>query len=1104
MKLIAVSAGLSTPSSTRLLADRLTESARQELTARGHLVSTEVIELRGLAGDVANHLVTGFPPPRLAAAIDAVTGADGLVVVTPVFAASYSGLFKSFFDVIDPDALTGQPVLVAATGGTARHSLVLEHAMRPLFAHLRAVVVPTAVYAASEDWGSGETSTPTACPPASGGRAASWPRSWPPARPGPNPRTTSAPSNGSSRTCASTDAGTVPHTVPPYRTRDRVPFRAALPGGMSVNRLTTWPLPEDFDGRGAPVRGREAELAFVEARLDALAGGEGGVVLVEGPAGIGKSRILREASASAKRRGMRVFQGGADPAEQFVPLGPLLEGLLSGAEPLSDAARLRDLATRPGQRFWLLQELGERLREAARGGPLLIVLDDLQWCDDLTLLTFHTVAAGLSSHAILWLVAVRGASVPPAVRTTLDRIRQGGAHEVALGPLGDRAIAHLAEDVLGAVPGPDVLGVARRAEGVPLLVVELLGALREEGVVTIENGTARLSPGSLPARPLPSVARRLDLLSEASRELVETVAAVGRPVTVGQLGELLGRSPAALITAVRESLDADLLTERGEHLEFRNELIREAVEAGLPLSLRRTLRGHTAEVLPKSAETPADGTELADRAAVDRLRTAAAELAATAPASAAELSLRALELSTADDPRRPGVVAETIPLLWQTGQSARARHLGVSALSAGVPGPEDEARIRLGLARLGAQFDFSEAVRQARAGAALPGIPAALRARLLALLCLGLSLSGHDEAAGQAVAGALEAVEAAGDRAAEATLLVAESAVRFRRMDWSEAFRRADRAGALAEGLGIAPSPWVPEALWQGFLLNAAGRPAEALAVADAGVRDSRNQGRAAATRMWLMNRARALLDAGRLTDALADAETASAMTDELGTGNLADLTLLYARVRIALHTNDQEAARGCASQVRRMRSDSAPLVRDAGAWLLALLADFEAGPTAPWPNSATPWTGLASWSTPSTPPSSSGWRCGPVHPSGPRRRSKRPSGGPRSTRTSRSWPPPPRTPEACSTTTSATSCARSGSTGNALGRSPGPLRWRTRGASSRLPVRPKRCPTWTRPSLSTHGRERSGTWPACVGACGPWACADSPRRPDTSRNGPS
>ncbi|MEU3429712.1 FMN reductase [Streptomyces gardneri] len=155
MKLIVVSAGLSTPSSTRLLADRLAEAARDELAAQGQAPSTEVVELRELAGDIANHLVTGFPPPRLSAAIDAVTAADGLIVVTPVFAASYSGLFKSFFDVIDPDALSGKPVLIAATGGTARHSLVLEHAVRPLFAYLRAVVVPTALFAASEDWGSG-------------------------------------------------------------------------------------------------------------------------------------------------------------------------------------------------------------------------------------------------------------------------------------------------------------------------------------------------------------------------------------------------------------------------------------------------------------------------------------------------------------------------------------------------------------------------------------------------------------------------------------------------------------------------------------------------------------------------------------------------------------------------------------------------------------------------------------------------------------------------------------------------------------------------------------------------------------------------------------
>lgn len=151
MKLVVVSAGLSVPSSTRLLADRLAAAVDRQAPA-----DVQVIELRDLAVEIAHNFTNGFPGRELSAAFDAVTGADGLIVVTPVFSASYSGLFKSFFDVLgahDKDALAGTPVLVAATGGTARHSLVLDHALRPLFAYLRAVVVPTGVYAASEDWG---------------------------------------------------------------------------------------------------------------------------------------------------------------------------------------------------------------------------------------------------------------------------------------------------------------------------------------------------------------------------------------------------------------------------------------------------------------------------------------------------------------------------------------------------------------------------------------------------------------------------------------------------------------------------------------------------------------------------------------------------------------------------------------------------------------------------------------------------------------------------------------------------------------------------------------------------------------------------------------
>ena len=147
--LVVISAGLSQPSSTRLLADQL---AAATVAAAGDR-DVRVIELRDLAHDIANHLLTGFPPAALKDAQDAVAAADALIAVTPIFTASYSGLFKSFFDVLDKDALADKPVLIAATAGTARHSLTLEHALRPLFAYLRAVVVPTAVFAASDDWG---------------------------------------------------------------------------------------------------------------------------------------------------------------------------------------------------------------------------------------------------------------------------------------------------------------------------------------------------------------------------------------------------------------------------------------------------------------------------------------------------------------------------------------------------------------------------------------------------------------------------------------------------------------------------------------------------------------------------------------------------------------------------------------------------------------------------------------------------------------------------------------------------------------------------------------------------------------------------------------
>ncbi|GII98161.1 FMN reductase [Sediminihabitans luteus] len=151
-RIVALSAGLSRPSSTRMLAERLGQAAVAALGDQGVDAELEVVELRDVAHPVVDAMLTGFATGELADVIEKVTNADAVVAVTPVFTASYAGLFKSFVDVLDKDALAGTPVLLGATGGTARHSLALDHALRPLFAYLRADVATTAVFAATDDW----------------------------------------------------------------------------------------------------------------------------------------------------------------------------------------------------------------------------------------------------------------------------------------------------------------------------------------------------------------------------------------------------------------------------------------------------------------------------------------------------------------------------------------------------------------------------------------------------------------------------------------------------------------------------------------------------------------------------------------------------------------------------------------------------------------------------------------------------------------------------------------------------------------------------------------------------------------------------------------
>ena len=152
-RIAVISAGLSNPSSTRMLADRLAAATSEQLSERGFEIEVDVFELRDYAHDITNNLLTGFAPPALESVINAVVSADAVIAVTPIFSTSYSGLFKSFIDVLDPDALSGKPVLIGANAGTARHSLAIDYAIRPLFTYLHAEPVSTGVFAASSDWG---------------------------------------------------------------------------------------------------------------------------------------------------------------------------------------------------------------------------------------------------------------------------------------------------------------------------------------------------------------------------------------------------------------------------------------------------------------------------------------------------------------------------------------------------------------------------------------------------------------------------------------------------------------------------------------------------------------------------------------------------------------------------------------------------------------------------------------------------------------------------------------------------------------------------------------------------------------------------------------
>ena len=699
--------------------------------------------------------------------------------------------------------------------------------------------------------------------------------------------------------------------------------------------------------------GRQVQVETLRSRLDALAAGRGGLVLVAGQAGHGKTVLLGAVEAEARARGMTVFHGAGDVSGQVIPFGPLLEALVSAPGAPVDPAVLRDLSHSPDQRFWLLREMQEALERAALGAPVLISLDDVQWADPATLAALGSLTRQLAGHRILWLLAVRSGELGATEHTALLRLQTSDTLEITVGPLNEGAVAGVAADLLGAAPDPALLTALSEVGGQPFLLTELLRGLREEKLVEVRDGSARLVRPGLPLDRRDWVGYRFDRLSASARDTLQLASVLGRRFSADELTALGGAAPAEVLAALREALAAGLVIEDGDRMTFRHDLVREAADAALPRTVRQSLRRRAVDVLLRHGAPPSDVAELVmdvarpgDREAIAILRRAAAETGRVCPAVAALLSRRALDLTPPGDPSRGPITVETLRYLVHAGKAAEGVRL-MTAAAGDFADPAAEAEARLSVAHLCMQYSSADVVDQCRRALDLPDVPDRVRIHLLSFLSLGLDLFGDAGAAEKTVQDAIEAAKASDDHENEVFTLIPRAAQALGDGDWRLAIDLAAESVARRHSVqGETVLLWLPDA-WQALISISLGRLDEAFALIDAGMQAAQRDGIAANIRVWSMLRFRALFSAGRLADARAEAEATIEMADDIGDGSSGYINHVaqYILGRVALHAGDGAGLAQAGRTAARLRQPRESVASQRlGGWLAALLADAAAG----------------------------------------------------------------------------------------------------------------------------------------------------------------
>src|SRR5246127_482790 len=371
------------------------------------------------------------------------------------------------------------------------------------------------------------------------------------------------------------------------------------------------PPPGLFDVGGQqlvtpPVRGRAGELEVIGALVTAVAQGRGGVLVIEGPPGIGKSRLLTEVMALADKGGVRTLFGEAFEYQQKVPFFSLFMATLRADPPVGDADALRRLGGSEDLRYWVVHDLADAIHGAAAQTPLAIVLEDIHWADNGTLLALQSLATAPPDVPVLWVLTARTGAGGPAVQETLSALQRADAVFVRVGTMSPSAVADMVSDAVRANADESLLNLAAKAHGNPFLVRELVGGLDEEGRLKVNGGGAGATGDGLPLRLCAGMQQRLDHLSSGAGEVVRVAAVLPDRFSAGLLAAMLDRQPASVLAAIDEGGRGGLLVEDEEQLSFRHAWLREAPRQSLPQSLRRAMERQSASILLGMGAVPAE------------------------------------------------------------------------------------------------------------------------------------------------------------------------------------------------------------------------------------------------------------------------------------------------------------------------------------------------------------------------------------------------------------------------------------------------------------------------------------------------------------------